>query len=258
MGRDMWIYLLGPFVALLPQRWRRALSFHDAIRWRSASILSGLAESVVALVALLYWYSYSMTTWVSNALDNALSGKTAPGTTDQEIGFAALIVFATHPLTWTIAFFGLEGMARLCTALTDTVLGVFPLYLVEKIYSMIFRRGRPGSPATVIFEQSHVSSYVGTVRDKVMTAGRERLPDELCILKSNSEEFLEIRASRPKPDWEPPRTVRYDDRYYRLEEAARASGQRSYIYKLRLLSAGVPGRSVLIYSPDEASILATR
>lgn len=256
MGRDMWIYVLGPFVAVLPKRWRKALPFYDAVRWRSAVILSGMAESVTALGGLLYWYSVSVTAWVSHGLDTVLSGKAPPGTTDHEIGFVALVLWATHPLTWAIAFLGIEGMARLCAGLTDTVLGIFPLYLVEKIYSAIFRRGQHDGPAIAKFEQSHVSSYVGTVRDKVMTARLDQVPDELCTMKRDSEEFLEIRASRAKTEWDPPRVVRYEDRYYRLEAITRAKGQRPFVYKLRRLAAGVPGRNVLTYSPDEAPILA--
>jgi hypothetical protein len=205
----MWIYLLGPFLALLPRRWRKALPFYDAVPWRAAAILSGLAESVIALAALMSWYWYSVTSWVSRGLDTALSGKAPPGTTDHEIGYVALLLWATHPLTWTIALVGIEGMARLCGALTDTVLGIFPLYLADKIYSKIFRRGEPDLPGTPKFSQSHVSSYVGTVREKVLTARLSRIPDELCIVKNSADEFLEIRAGRSKPEWDPPRVVRY-------------------------------------------------
>src|ERR1700721_1552351 len=69
-GHDMWIFLLGPFLSLLPERWRKALPFCQSVHWRSAAVLSGLAESVIALGGLMYWYSYSVTTWVSRGLDN--------------------------------------------------------------------------------------------------------------------------------------------------------------------------------------------
>jgi hypothetical protein len=254
----MWIYLLGPFLALLPSRWRKALPFFQAVHWHSAAIISGLAESAIAIGALMYWYSYSVTTWVSRALDNTLN-KSAPTTiTDHEIGFAALLIWATHPLTWTIAYFGIEGMARACAALTDTVLGVFPLYLLEKICSKISRRGEPEPAGAVKFSQSHISSYVDTVKEKVVTARLSPLPDELCVARNGAEEILEIRAWCAKPDWTPPRIVRYEDRYYRLEECAKALVPRPFVYKLRRLAAGVPGRTVLIYSPDESPILASR
>jgi hypothetical protein len=254
----MWIFLLGPFLSLLPSRWRKALPFYDAVRWRSATILSGLAESVIALGGLMYWYSYSVTTWVSRALDNVLSKSAPTGITDHEVGFAALLVWATHPLTWAIAFVGVEGMTRVCAALADTVLGIFPLYFLEQIYSKIFRRGAPEPAGAVKFSQSHVSSYVGTMREKVVSARLSQVPDEHCIQKDSAEEILEIRAWRAKPDWDPPRVVRYEDRYYRLEDCARGSGPRPFVYKLRRLAAGVPGRTVLIYSPDEAPVTANR
>jgi hypothetical protein len=254
----MWVLLLGPFLSLLPTRWRKALPFYDAVHWRSAAILSGLAESLMALAALMYWYSYSVTTWVSRALDNVL-GKNAPTTiTDHDIGFAALVIWATHPWTWAIAFVGVEGLARVSAALADTVLGSFPLYLLEQIYSKIFRGGAPELAGAVKFSESHLSSYVGAVREKVASARLPQVPDEHYILKNTAEEILEIRAWRAKPDWNPPRVIRYDDRYYRLEDCARGSGPRPFIYKLRRLAAGVPGRTVLVYSPEEAPVPANR
>jgi hypothetical protein len=254
----MWIFLLGPFLSLFPRRWRKALPFYDAVDWRSAAILSGLAESALAIAGLMYWYSYSMTAWVSSALDNVLNKSSATGITDHEIGFAALVVWATHPLTWCIAFFCIEGAWRLCASFTDTVLGIFPFYLLEKTYSRIFRRGAPEPAGAVKFSQGHVSSYVSTVAEKVLTARLSQGPDELLVTKNSAEEFLEIRASCVKPDWTPPRVVRYKDRYYRLEECSRESGARPFVYKLRRLPAGVPGRGVITYSPDEAPILANR
>jgi|SRR5271170_5123665 len=253
----MLIYLLGPFLALLPRRWRKALPFYDAVRWRSAAILSALAESVVALAALMYWYSYSVTTWVSRGLDHVLSQNAQTTITDHEIGFAALVLWATHPLTWAIAFAGVEGVVRLCASFSDTALGLFPLYLVETIYSKIFRRGTPEPASAVKFSQSHVSSYVRTIKEKVMAASLTQVPDELCVVNNQEEELLEIRAWHAKPDWTPPRIVRFGDRYYRLEECAKGSGPRPFIYKLRKLSKGVPGRTVLTYSPEEDPVIAS-
>lgn len=253
----MLIFLLGPFLALLPERWRKPLPLYQAVSWRSASILSGMAESIMALAALMYWYSYSMTTWVSRALDHVLAQSAPTTITDHEIGFAGLVVWATHPLTWAIAFVGIEGIARLCAAFTDTVLGVFPLYLLEKIYSKIFRRGAPQPASAVKFSQSSVSSYVGALKEKVLAARLSPVPDELYVVNHDSEEFLEIRAWQAKPEWTPPRTVRYQDRYYRLEECARASGPRPFVYKLRKLPKGVPGRTVLTYAPEEQPVIAS-
>jgi hypothetical protein len=254
----MWIFLLGPFLSLLPSRWRKALPFYDAVHWHSAAILSGLAESVMALAGLMYWYSYSVTTWVARGLDNVLTKNTPTTITDHDIGFAALVIWATHPLTWAIAFVGVEGLTRVSAALADTVLGLFPLYLLEQIYSKIFRSDAPEPAGAVTFSESHLSSYFGSMREKVVNARLSQVPDEHCILKNTAEEILEIRAWRAKPDWNPPRVVRYDDRYYRLEDCRRGSGPRPFVYKLRRLAAGVPGRTVLVYSPEEAPVTANR
>ena len=156
-------------------------------------------------------------------------------------GFVWIQATVDVPLTWTIALAGIEGVVRLCAAFSDSVLGIFPLYLLETIYSKIFRRGAPEPAGAVKFSQSHVASYVRTMREKVMSVRLTQVPDELCVVQSQEEELLEIRAWRGKPDWEPPRIVRYGDRYYRLEECAKGSGPRPFIYRLRKLSKGCRG-----------------
>jgi hypothetical protein len=253
----MLIFLLGPFLALLPTRWRNALPFYQSVPWHSAAILSGLAESVIALTALLFWYSYSVTSWVSRGLDSVLSKSPPMDITEHEVGFAALLIWAMHPLTWTCAFFVIEGVARFCASFTDTVLGVFPLYLLEKIYSKIFHRAAPEPAVAVKFSQSNVSSYIDTVKEKIRTARLAQVPDELYLSKDSDDEFLEIRAWRAKPEWTPPRIVRYEEGYYRLEECARGAAPRPYIYKLRKLPKGVPGRTVLTYAPEEQPVIAS-
>jgi len=245
-------YLLGPILALLPRRWRELLPVGEALDWRRATVLSGFAESVMALIALMYWYSYSVTTWVSHGLDAALEGKMPSGVTDHEIGFTALLIFATHPLTWLIAYAGAEGSVRLvAAAFTETNLGTLPLFVLEKIITKISGRGGPGAARAAGFSQGHFSSYLGSVREKVMVARLPQVPDELCYRRSDADVILEIRACRRKEEWTPPRTVRFQDAYYRLESASEGTLPRPFHYQLRRLAAGVPGRSVLIYSPEE-------
>jgi hypothetical protein len=251
-----WILLLGPFVSLLPRRWRKALPFHDAVHWYSGSIVSGLVESAVAVGGLTYWYSYCVSMWVSRLMDNALRKAGPVEITDHDVGFAALIVVATHLVTWLIAYFVLEGAVRLCAAFTDTVLGLLPLYLLDKLYCKIrgIKEALPlGAPA---FTRSHAASYVGSLHDKITAARLTAQPDELHFSTADSEEILEIRASHAKPEWDPPRVIRFEDRYYRLEESSRASGARPFIYKLRRLSRGVPGRAVILYNPGETAVIA--
>lgn len=255
----MLTYLLGPILALLPRRWRKSLSSGLSVEWRPATMLSGFAESAIALIALIYWYSYSMTTWVDRALEAALNGKLGPGVTDHEIGFTAFIIFATHPLTWLIAYGGVEGMVRLIgAAFTETNLGTLPLFVLDKVFVMITGRGGQKAANVSGNAQGNFSSYVGAIREKVTVARIPQVPDEHHVSREGPDEILEIRASRRKVDWSPPRTVRYQDAYYRLEACSEGPAPRPFRYTLRRLAAGVMGRTVLVYSPEEEPMLANK
>ena len=116
----------------------------SAVEWRRATVLSGFGEAVIALIALMYWYSYYMTLMVDHGLDAAITGKLPTGVTDHEIGFTALVIWATHPLTWLLAYAGVEGNVRLVgAAFTETNLGILPLLVVDKLIGMITGQGKP-------------------------------------------------------------------------------------------------------------------
>lgn len=255
----MLTYLLGPFLALLPLRWRKSLPMSEGVRWRRATVLSGFAEAVIALASLLFWYSYYMNLLVSNGLDSALSGKMGPGVTDQTIGFTALVIWATHPLTWLIAFAGVEGSVRLvAAAFTETNLGTLPLFLADKIFLKLSGRSAPSAAKAAGYVEGNLSSYAAAIRQKAILKRLPQVADELFVCGNGLEEILEIRACRRKEDWDPPRTVRFHETFYRLEACAEGTPPRPFRYTLRKLSAGVMGRTVLIYAPQEAPVLAKK
>jgi hypothetical protein len=236
-------YLLGPFLALLPRRWRNLLPVSSGVEWGRATVLSGFGEGMVALAAALYWYSYYMDLLVSNGVDSAIHGKMG-GASDQAIGFTALLIWATHA--------GLEGAVRLVgAAFTENNLGTFPLFLADKVFLKFSGRSEQSVAKAAGYSEGNFSSYTAAIREKVMIKGLAEVPDELCFTGSPPDEFLEIRACRRKADWNPPRTVRYQDNFYRLEASAGGTPPRPFRYTLRKLSAGVMGRAVLIYSPEE-------
>jgi hypothetical protein len=251
-------YFLGPILALLPKRWRKSLFSGIPIAWRPATVISGFAEAVTALIALMYWYSYYMTLMVDNGVDAALTGKLPTGVTDHEIGFTALVVWATHPLTWLIAYAGIEGAVRFVSAaFTENNLGILPLSLVDKAFGMITGRGRKEAAAALGGSQGNVVSYLGAVGEKLLVARLPQVPDEICSILNAADEIMEIRACRRKEDWVPPRVVRYQNEFYRLEDSSRGTASRPFLYRLRRLPAGVMGRSVLQYSP-EAPVLSRK
>jgi hypothetical protein len=246
--------LLGPLLALFPKRWRDALPSALSPEWRIATILSGLAESAVALLAMLDWYSYSMVTWVSRGMDSATSGNLPHEANEQEIGLAAVTIFAMHPLTWAIAYFAVEGAVRfLSAAFSQTAMGILPLYLVEKVTAKISGRGTGKREGTLPPERGNATSFGGAIKQKLISATSAEVPDDLSFARNGEDEILEIRSSRPKENWLPPKVVRIQDAYYRLEASKNGAAPRPFVYVLRRLSAGVPGRNVLLYQPPTSS-----
>ena len=249
----MWTYILGPFLALLPKPWRDALLFEKYTQAARATALSGLGESAAAVVAIGYWYMYAMTKYVDRGVGMAGSGKLGP-VTDQAVAGVAISLWFAHPFTWLLAYFILEGVVRLCSAaFSGMTVGTLPLFLFDKICINPFRastRNRAEGSGL----RGNASALSGAIRERAMVARTSQVQDELCFRKSGTDEFLEICASRRKDDWNPPRVVRFEDSYYRLESASVGSGPRPFRYALRRLSAGVPGRSVLRYAPSDALI----
>jgi len=255
----MFTFLFGPFLAVLPNRWRQSLPLLKSIAWRAPCMLSGFGELLLAVIAYMYWYSYSMNTWVSRGLDAALAGKMDPRVTDRDITIMSLFIFATSPLTWLILGVFIEGAIRLAgAAFTENNLGVLPLFVADKILLKMTGQSGPGIAQMAGYTESNVSSYVGAIRDKVRVRSTSIISDELCVTRDGADEFLEIRACRSKPDWTPPRTVRYQDTFYRLEEAFRGSEPRPFCYRLRRLSAGVMSRTVLTYAPEQEPIFSEK
>ena len=205
-----------------------------------------MIEFVVCLVGAGKWYYYSMTTWVNRGLEAALDGRAGPGVTDHAIGAMALLMWANHPLTWVLAFFGVEGAVRFCSAaFGESYLGTLPLYFVEKIYAWIM-----GMPPEDPERPAIAASFVNAVSDKLLESTQLHGPDEIVRSREGGEELLEIRASRKKMDWEPPRVVKIGERFYRLEKYAKGAPPRPFRYTLRRLAAGVMGRTVLVYDAE--------
>src|SRR5215468_2759775 len=94
--------VLGVVVSVLPRGWRAPSLREQAIPWVRSAILSGLLESLLAMLALISWYSHSVATWAANALDSALRGGPEASVPGQAIGFSALVLWCLHPFTWFI------------------------------------------------------------------------------------------------------------------------------------------------------------
>jgi len=218
-------------------------------------MVSGVAEWVGAIAGVGYWYLYAMTRWVDRGVSNALAGKLGPGVKLEDVGGVALTVWWMHPLTWLLCYLMFEGIVRFCAAaFGEDDLGILPLAIVDWIAVRPFRRRNPASLMEGGSAAEHARSLVDAVRERVLVSRDGAKQDELRFRNEGGEELLEIRASRRKQDWIPPRVVRIEDAYYRLEDSAMKTGPRPFLYRLRRLAAGVPGRNVLLYSPAEALV----
>jgi hypothetical protein len=206
-----------------------------------------MIESFLALLAFLYWYSYSVTHWAEDAVYSAIEkGASIPPHT---VGFAAFALMFLHPLTWLIAWCALEGAVRfLGAAFAGSVLGVLPLFLLDKVWTRFTSSPSAEHPADT---QNNWYSFFSSIRQRAAFLGNPALPDEVRYSKDATGEVLSIASSRPKSGWEPPRIIRCKDIYYRLETASEQSGPRPFLYVLRRLPTGVPGRTVITYSTDD-------
>lgn len=224
-------------------------------RWGKAAIVSGLGEFFGAIIGLGYWYMYAMTNWVNHAVGYALSGGFHTRVTVQEIGAVALSVWATHPLTLLLGYFIVEGAVRFCAAVSGEVLGTLPLFLGDKILFGLFRHRDTEDSRVMESAPGGTHSFFSAIRARMLTSMIPEVSDEIHTRQDKSGEILEICASRQKKEWDPPRVIRFEGAYYRLESCSFGSGARPFRYVLRRLTVGVPGRRVLIYDPPGAVIL---
>jgi hypothetical protein len=216
----------------------------------SATILSGLLESLLALVGFAYWYYLSITTWAANAMDSALRNGPASAVPGQAIGFSALVLLLMHPFSWLMFFFVVEGLVRwLAAAFTEQTLGTLPLGFADWCYGRATGRPAEGDALHTPGARAQLRSFISAVKEKIMSMRLPEIADELLERSEGGEAYLEIHSSHTKAEWVPPKTVRIGDSYFRLEQLAWGEKPRPYIFRLRRVATGVPGWNVIVYEP---------
>jgi hypothetical protein len=196
-----------------------------------------------------------MTYMVDHAVGKAGLGEMGPQITDHAISGAALFIWSTQPLTLLLGYFMVEGAVRLCgAAFAETNLGSLPFFLVDRIFFRPFRREARTQDFAGPSAVGNIASYAGAITERVRTVGVPKSEDQLRVRKNGAEEFLEIYTWKRKIDWTPPRIVRVDQTYYRLEDCVRGTSSHPFCYVLRRLPAGVPSRTLLLYSAPETFI----
>jgi hypothetical protein len=246
----MWRLALGIVLSLLPSRWRDGFGLQQVIPWERATILSGILESLLAFGALVVWYSHSVTSWAAEALDFALRGGHTASYSGQELGLSAFVLWLLHPQTWLTGYFAFEGMVRMLAAIsTEQIFGTLPLAFADWCFGKATGRPLQGDDLLVPGGKTQWQSFVSALKEKMLVRRLPQVEDQVLEAAAGSDEefLLEVHSSRPKPEWIPPRIVKIADTYFRLEHVETRKSPRPFIFRLRRLAGGVPGRAVIVY-----------
>ncbi len=282
----MWSYLATPFLVLVPARWRRDVIFTAPPHWRVASFMCGVVQCVTGFVALVWWYSYSVTTWTHGVIEHRVETQDpVNGLSPEAFGMLGFTIVAANPITWLIVIWCVEGIARLLAAvITEEVFATFPLALIAGAIAMVrpVREENPGlqggNDATL--DRSPAGGFASFLRRGMLERTHGRVTDHVTLLRDADGEVLKVCASHTKAEWDVGRIVRVsgDGTFWRLESfverdrsaaygatghddglprgtaaaGAVADGHsRRFVYKLRRLGAGVMNRNVLTYELPE-------
>ena len=107
-------------------------------------------------------------------------------------------------------------------------------------------------------DSAYARERFNSIPADIAGAGLRSISDELSLRRDGSDEILEISACRKKEGWDPPRTVRYEDTYYRLESASLGNRPRPFEYTLRRLPAGILAPTVIWYAPVDVVLRKER
>ena len=203
--------LISPLLALLPAAWRARFALSSR-QWRVATAISALAEATLSVIALVYWYSYSVSRWAGAAISSASAiNPRAAAVPEQGQGFAGLLLVLLHPLTWIFLVALVEGMARLLFA--------------------------------AVGGEAHGSLFFWGIRRIWLLRQRDRATDDVDGQISedidrtrSSQGILEIRVLTAKQGWEAGKIVRFETEYYQVAELSKDFASRRFVYVLQRIS----------------------
>lgn len=229
----MWTYVIGPFLALFPSRWRKAVASRAPIDWNRATAVSGIAEFVLGLAALVMWYFHFITPAVDQQLDPLVDaamdrGSDAPGYgAAMAVGFSGLIYFVIQPLTWLLTFLWIEGMLR--------------------ALAVGYTQQAPGSAIFAAVDRAATRLRRGVHEMRVPL-----VPDQVARPDGKRRWDLMVLSCRRKTDWKYPMVIRYGGEFFKVLGEARKPGppERPHIYLLRRPREGEAYRGLQDYDPE--------
>jgi len=249
----MWTYLIGPLLTLLPLRWRARWVADRPVNWAAAGLISGILEFVASFALLGAWYVQGMHRYIGALVDSAANAPKGVAAGLHEIQGMALTVFVLHPLTWTLCYFCFEGAIRTLAALAaEQAPGSLPLVLIDRVLTPSQRRREPYDAEDVARgERGFFRVVWAELRKRYRIQRAPLAADEVRSTMGRDGAGLQICSCRSKPTWTPGKLVRYADAFYRVESSRMDDSPRPFVFELKRMPAGVPSRSVHLYSPDE-------
>jgi hypothetical protein len=119
----VWGYILSPFLAFLPSRWRTTWFANRYFPWRGATIASGILQFLTVPLLVIHWRAYQ---------------------------YLFLVTNVTDPGTWLVFYFFFEGVGRSVAAVTaGETPGTLPLVLADRVYLFVRRELGPAPPPMI-------------------------------------------------------------------------------------------------------------
>lgn len=197
-------FLIALLLSLLPPRYRRSLEQ----RAGTHLVRAATATAFLEIFAVCVLYAKGFFDYIPHAV----------------IGPAASLEFLFSWQGIVLAFFFLDGAARLLASLSGQALGVIPLYLVAWIHGRLEKREL----------RKHELPLVADI-----------------VVGPNESGEIRIASCRPRKNWDKWMTVMYEERLYEISNAELSSPPRPYIYHLRLKPDSKVIRGLHRYDPNE-------
>lgn len=221
--------LLGIFVSLFPERYRKRFFPNASVDTQRGALLSGIVEMfgclALFIVRYLFFIQWRPQTVAELAKKKGVEEVLGNTMVQFGIGMTTMLEYLIQPLTLLIIFFIFEGLVRgLAAFISGEVVPSLPLQAVAWLHGLSERRAKEISLGPLVED---------VVKPVDTPAGG------LCI-----------ESCRPN-EWNRLTTISYDDRLFEVETSAEQGLPRRFLYVLRPAPANKIVRGLHHYRVDE-------
>jgi len=222
-------FYVGLIASLLPPKARPEWLQAHVADLRNPAILSGVAQMLVCLVAVILGYKPFVQSQFAAIDPRAVTAgvESSGETAVMGLGLVIAVAYILRPLTLLLFYFSFEGGVRAIAAVAGgESIGTLPLYLLYAFERKTRREVRE-------------FKLGARIRDEVLAA-----PDD------EPEYDLLIASCRPK-DWNHSLTISYDGRLYEVVRQFETDPPRRFVYLLKKAPLSKVVRGLHLYDPDE-------